>query len=76
MTVAFITSQLNSFSNFEIKIFPSDSNGLKKESIIKLSKIATIQVRLVLGRLGSIDKQTLEEVDSLLIKAFQLNVPS
>jgi mRNA interferase MazF len=72
VTVAFISSQINPFSKYELKLNPSDLNGLKKESIIKLSKIATIQKGLILGRLGSIDQNTLSQVDSILMDAFQL----
>lgn len=31
VTVAFISNQINLFNKYELKLIPSDSNGLKKE---------------------------------------------
>ena len=43
VTVAFISTQLNSQDEFDIIISPSAHNGLKKISVLKLSKIATLE---------------------------------
>ena len=39
VTVSFITTKLKWYSEFDIKLNPSESNGLKKTSLIRLSKI-------------------------------------
>jgi mRNA interferase MazF len=60
--VAFITSQFKWQNQFDIIISPSKSNGLKKESLLRLSKITTIDKELVLGKLGE-----LSDVDQKII---------
>jgi mRNA interferase MazF len=54
--VCFITSQLKWQSEFDIFINPTEINGLKKPSLIRLNKIATIDKELIVGRLGLLDK--------------------
>jgi len=72
VTVAFISSQLRSENDFDIQIHPSDLNGLKKISLIRISKIATIEKSLILGKLGNLSSQEMEMVDQKLLMAFQL----
>lgn len=54
VTVAFISTQLKWKESTDVLLTPNKENGLKKESLIRLSKIATIDRDLVLGRMGSI----------------------
>ena len=72
VTVCFITSQLNYQNEFDIHIQPSPLNGLKKPSIIRLSKLATIDKELVIGLLGELDNQYLELVNKTLIQLLKL----
>jgi mRNA interferase MazF len=72
VTVAFISSQLRSENDSDIQIHPSDLNGLKKPSIVRISKIATIEKSLILGKLGNLSLQEMKMVDQKLILAFQL----
>jgi len=51
-------------SKFDLKIEPSVENGLKQVSYIRTNKIATIEKRLVLAKLGA-----LEPVTTTLVKA-------
>jgi len=51
---------------------PSQSNGLKKESIVKTSKIATIDRNLIIGKLGSIDFETEVKLDEKLVELFRI----
>jgi len=61
--VCFITSQIDYFAEYDIMIRESESNGLKKKSIIRLNKIATIKKDLVLGLLGELEESYLRQID-------------
>ena len=54
ITVSFITTQLKWQEDFDIKTEPSQMNRLKRTSLIRLSKLATIDKDLVIGKLGSL----------------------
>ena len=58
---------------YDIVLKPSNENGLKRESIIRLSKLATIDKDLALGRLGTLDNKTLHQVNKNLVKILKLN---
>lgn len=49
MTVSFITTQLKRREEYDLAIDSSQVNGLKSRSLIRLSKIATIDRDLVIG---------------------------
>ncbi|HNP19866.1 MAG TPA: type II toxin-antitoxin system PemK/MazF family toxin [Fulvivirga sp.] len=72
VTVAFITTQLKWKENHDISLEPSMQNGIKKSSLIRLSKLMTIDKNLVIGKLGEISKQEIITVNSQLIKILQL----
>ncbi len=72
VTVCFITSQLKWQSEFDLSIRPSDINGLKIESLIRLNKFATIDKDLIIGRLGTLDNDYFELLNSNLIKILRL----
>lgn len=72
ITVAFISTQLKWKEETDISLKSSKENGLKKESIVRLSKLATIDKDLALGRLGEIDRQSLHLVNQNLKKILQL----
>ena len=72
VTVCFITTQLKWQSDFDITIQPSELNGLKKTSLIRLNKIATIDKDLVIGRLGSLDDSCIELLNHNLLKMFKI----
>lgn len=54
VTLAFITTQLQWHEPTDILLIPNDLNGLKKESLARLSKLATIDSKLISGRLGEL----------------------
>ena len=66
VTVSFITTKLKWYSEFDIKLNPSESNGLKKTSLIRLSKIATINTELVESVLGKMEYQEIEKLKNLI----------
>jgi mRNA interferase MazF len=72
IVVCFITTQIKYTSDFDISIVQSERNGLKKPSIIRLNKIATINKDLVLGLLGILEERYLIRVDENLRLMFKL----
>ena len=66
ITVAFITSQIELLSDFDILINPNLNNGIKKESIIKLTKLATLETSLAIGKLGEVEDYKLLEINDKL----------
>ena len=66
VTVSFITTKLKWYSKLDIKLKPSENNGLKKPSMIKLNKIATIEKELVVGILGKMKYQKIDELNQKL----------
>lgn len=57
-------------SAYDIKIIPTEANGLKKVSYIRSNKIATIEKRLALAKLGDLDTKTKKSVQSKLKTLF------
>jgi mRNA interferase MazF len=74
ITVAFITGQMKWESEFDLVLRPSDFNGLKKTSLLRLNKLATIDKDLILGRLGSLDEAEIDKLNENMMSIFQLNI--
>ena len=55
-------------SAYDIKITPTKGNGLKKVSYIRSNKIATIEKRLALAKLGDLDSKSKRAVQAKLKK--------
>ena len=70
VTVCFITTQLQWQEPIDIVIQPKTSNGIKKLSIIRLSKLATIDRNLIVGIIGNIDQVQTAEVNTKLKPSF------
>ena len=66
LTVSFITTQLQWQESTDILLNPDNYNGIKKSSIIRLSKIATIDRSLALGKIGNINPNSLPELNKKL----------
>ena len=73
VTVSFITSQIKWQEENDVRLEPDNLNGLKKSSLIRLSKLTTIDKTLVIGKLGSLKDLELEQVNQGLINLFDLN---
>jgi mRNA interferase MazF len=73
ITVAFITTQVKWNSDFDILLQPSELNGLKKVSLIRLNKLVTIDKELVIGRLGSLDEFSMGLLNRNLVRIFRLD---
>ncbi len=74
ITVAFITSRIKWREETDLILAPSTNNGLKTESLVRLSKLATIDKTLVLGILGRLDQNEVIELDRKLVKVLQIKV--
>jgi len=73
VAVCFITTQLKWQSAYDIPVKPTELNGLKKPSLIRLSKLATIDKELIIGRLGVLDDQYQKRLNSNLIRLLKLD---
>ncbi len=73
VTVAFITSQLKWQTRFDILLEPSLENGLKVNSVIRPTKLATVDKQLVLGELGKLSSVQMKLLNSQLITLLKLN---
>ena len=72
ITVAFITSQIKWQDEHDFKLEPSAENGLKKISLVRLSKLATINNELLIGKLGTLMEAEIQQLNKNLIKLLQL----
>lgn len=73
ITVAFISTQLKWKEETDVILKPTHENGLKKESLLRLRKLATIDKELALGCLGHVDEHTIKDVNDKLKKILSLN---
>lgn len=76
VVVAFISSVVRDPTETDLLISKNhpgfETTGLKKDSVIKLDKLATISRKIVLGRLGDLSPDLLEEVNMKLRLALDL----
>ncbi len=72
VTVIFITTKLKWKEDTDVLIIPEYDNGLKMESLLRVSKIATLDKSLVQGRLGFANAAILNEVDAKLVSYLKL----
>lgn len=70
--VAFITTQFKWQNPYDILLEPNDLNGLKKTSLLRLSKITTIDKDLILGKLGKLESLDIQNINNNLIKILNL----
>ncbi len=73
VTVCFMTTQPQWQSQYDLSIEPSDTNGLKKTTILRLNKFATLDKNLILGRMGSLEKHHIRTLNFNLIRILQLS---
>ncbi len=57
---------------FDVPVKPTEKNGLKVTSNIRVDKLATLQRKIVIGELGDLEKDTLQAVNTKLRKLFQI----
>ncbi|WP_221394143.1 type II toxin-antitoxin system PemK/MazF family toxin [Dyadobacter sp. NIV53] len=71
-TACFITTQIGWQESTDILFSPNITNGLKKQSLIRTSKIATLDKNLAKGLLGKLSQIDLTELNIKLKVLFQL----
>ncbi len=72
VVVAFLTTKLEWANTTDVLIEPNASNRLKKTSLIRTSKIATLDIAIVLGKIGQLTSETLNELNNKLLEVFDL----
>jgi mRNA interferase MazF len=72
LIVCFITTQSRWQESGDVLLQPTSLNGIKKSSLIRVNKIATLDKDLVLGKIGSLDKNDLAELNTKLKQVLQL----
>ena len=72
VTIAFITTQIHWQEPTDIPLFSNVLNGLKQNSLIRLSKLATIDNKLVLGVIGEINTVEIQLINQNLILIFDI----
>ncbi len=71
-TVSFITSQLQWQEPTDVLLVPDALNGLKKSSLIRTSKIATLDRKLAKGLLGQLSQIHQKDFDLKLKQLLQI----
>ena len=72
VTVSFITTQIQWQELTDVTISPNSTNGLKAASLIRTSKIATLEKSLSKGLLGKLNPKEITELNDKLKQLFQL----
>lgn len=72
LTLCFITSQIHTQTITDMVIHPSPGNGIKKISLIRTNKIATLDRTLVKGLLGRLNQDEISSLNTNLKILFQL----
>lgn len=71
--IAFISSaKPKKVGTFDIFVPVSQENGLKVDSVIKISKLATLQKKIIIGELGTLESGILLSVDKKLRNLLQI----
>jgi mRNA interferase MazF len=74
VTVCFISTRLKWQSEYDIVVQPTKLNGIKKPSLIRLSKLATLDKGLIIGRLGVLDIHYTNLMNKNLIRLLKLEL--
>lgn len=73
ITLSFITTKLRWKQKWDVVLNPSKHNGLKKESLLRLAKITTLEKTLVIGKLGRLSPEKMNEINNQLKVLFELD---
>jgi mRNA interferase MazF len=71
-TICFISTQIYFQSDYDFILTPNKTNRLKKESIVKINKIATIDKNLIIGKIGSLNNLETQTLNHALKKILKL----
>ena len=73
LTVCFITTQIGWQETTDVLLTPSAANGLRKASLIRTSKMATLDRTLAKGLLGRLSRQEIDDLNTKLKLLLQLS---
>jgi len=73
ITVCFITTQMQWQEPTDLVLNPSNTNGLKKLSLLRTSKIATLNISLARGFLGELTGFELTALNNNLKQLLQIS---
>ena len=73
ITVCFITTQMQWQEPTDLVLNPSNTNGLKKLSLLRTSKIATLNISLARGFLGKLTGFELTALNNNLKQLLQIS---
>jgi mRNA interferase MazF len=73
ITVCFITMQVTFHEPTDVQITPTQKNGIKQPSLIRTSKIATLDKSLAKGLIGELTSTEIELLDANLKILFQIS---
>jgi mRNA interferase MazF len=71
--LAFITTRLKWEESIDLAVKHTETNGLKRDSLVRLGKLATLDKNLALGKIGTLSQSDLQEVDKKLTVIFKLS---
>ena len=74
--LAFITTQFDQMEKYDM-LLTADSKdfqktGLKRESLLKLNKLTTLNKRMIVGKIGILTKELMNQVDNNLKDLFKI----
>lgn len=72
ITICFISSQVKHQDENDIILIPNKTNRLKKESIIKINKIATIDKEIIIGIIGQLNHTEVNQLNQSLRTVLKL----
>ena len=72
LTVCFITTQVHWQESTDVLLLPNILNGLKRQSLIRTSKISTLDRKLAKGLLGKLSSSEITDLNQKLKILFQL----
>ena len=72
LTICFITTQTGWQEPTDVLLLPNSINGLKKPSLIRMSKMATLKYSLAKGLLGKLTATEMTDLNNKLKTLFQL----
>ena len=73
IVVAFVSAQIKWKENTDVFLKPTIENGLKKDSIVRLSKLATLDKDLAIGLIGQVDEDAIKSINKSLIKVLEID---
>jgi mRNA interferase MazF len=75
IVLAFITPNPAAAVKDALPIEPTSENGLKTRSLVRFDKVATLETRIVAGRIGHAEPQFLKAAQTVFFGVFGFGLP-